>query len=672
MKPEFFEFSSPSDPSFRVILNQDAQNPVILQTPPLNVVCELMEKVERDYISAFWHELMMERSRYDEGLPFALAAFRGGMTLIQPDAVVRELTRQSGRECNVWVREYLKGFSLAELQTALHAIMPRTIDDAIALLQNAGNQRLHAFSLIQCATQWPNFEDLVREFIEKVRAGKTTDSSFALFALVAMRSEGWIVFPTETNRQLGKLVGAATVRGRRWGDPSRLLSPDLKNLQNELEAVPAGDQLRTNDYSKVRYAIYGTNLRNINDLSWPLAAEILRKSASGGLIDPSAAIRDHWRKLCRAIVPSYGDNQTPVPSFLHNGPEPNNPLKRVLECPKDGLIGEHVLLAEFPSPTDPGYQVRVNLGSDSTIVEEPSYDTLIKVIREVEQVYVSEFWNHLLSPSPFVQQFPVALACTLQGHTQIRPAVVYEKLTGFNDLTLAETLQALRQYPFSELVSAISALRPNSVTHALALMTDAGKARFQGFSVSELVSKSTSFSSLVASLASTAMKSGALSSKRFAQQMLVAFCSLNWITLPAVVCNHIGDVLRGLHAKTSWIPDPMLQLKGGVSELYMALVGEAAASDERPSAIQIFYCRVAVLSTTMRGLGDLSVPLVNTLLACDHASRERKLVGPPSALRARWYRLCGANGPSLGNLSEGNDHVAELAKRCPEDTRLYG
>jgi hypothetical protein len=150
--PLTLQFPSPIEPKFTVILNQDPWTPVILQQPHMRMVCSLLEKVESEYLSAFWEEVIVKESPNDKGLPFALAAAKGRVTLIKSDVVEKELFKQSGRKCSLKTREYLQSFSLVELQSALRAITPRRINDAVALLWGAGNERLQAFSLVQFRT----------------------------------------------------------------------------------------------------------------------------------------------------------------------------------------------------------------------------------------------------------------------------------------------------------------------------------------------------------------------------------------------------------------------------------------------------------------------------------------------------------------------------------------
>ncbi len=475
MKSEILKFASPSASKYAVVLNQDPYRAVLLERPDMGIVCKLIEKVESEYVSLFWEQLLLNRSPYDAGRPFALAAFKGGQLLLNPTNVTRQLALKSGEPCNVKAGEYFKNFSFSELQSAIMDLKPTTIAAALELLTQTGKQRMHAVSLLECAKNFANFDELVNELTSSGTRNRY-EYGCTLCVLVAMRSEGWIILPTKSNNRLGRARGKASTDDS-WLDPSHFLSAELEQLEIDLATRSGGPIHRVkNERSKVRHAVYCTNLRDVRDISWLLAAEILKKSNSG--VDPTRALREHWRELCRTNAqPSI---ELMASSFARSGcgSDVDNPLAQLLQ-EKSAVPHPCCKSTEFVSPKDHVYRVVLNQDADNAlIVAAPSREEIEQVLSDSEQYHIDKCWDWLCSPSPFIQNFPNALALTTRGHTAIMPAIVCEKITGHVDLNNNEALEELRRYPLSELTSAVRALKPSSISKATAMMTTSGRTRF--------------------------------------------------------------------------------------------------------------------------------------------------------------------------------------------------
>ena len=659
--PSTSTFPTPADPRRKIIFNRDPLFPVILQTPERHQIHSLIEDVERLYVDSFWAQVLCKPSPYREGIPFGLVSANSGVSLLSTSDVLAQAEKQTGRKSSGSATDY----SIDELRAAILALKPKTVNQVNDRLKEHGRSKFMGFSLLDLEDQHTEFTKLVQELIKR----GTDGTSFALGALVAMRCKNWLILPIQVNMCIGQAAAVAHSRGKNWANPLNFLSDSLRQLYYELIGTalePQGNNRAARfDGTKARLAVFCTNLASKQDFSWPLAAELLKKHDGGGQnFDPSAAIRDHWRQMCRV-----------------NGPTPESfpaeaaGQKSVILPWQSKEPDETPECRLFTAPDDPKYQVRLNIDNNSPhILSRVGRNELLETMQRVEEEYVAEYWAELCTASPHKVELPYALAGSAMGHTLVQPVAVYEQISGHNDHSNPEAIAELKRYPMTELCKAVQALKPNSVNATLALLTENGRLRFQAFSLVDLGLGEPTFKRCVLSLIGKATASGYQTGKSLAQQALVALRSKGWVILPDSVNHHIGRVLRGVNGTDrSWGTDPMVHLQGEVEQLYRQLVGEVIKEPSHSrSSDDLCICRRAVLCTNVRSTRDLSMPLIDTILATDADTKKKGMAAVASAtLRARWQRLCEANGPAaMIPMSTQNDHRSALAKRCPPDERL--
>ena len=671
--PTKIEFSSPADPKRRVVLNQDPEIPVLTQAPTRSELIHFLSEFERSYVDAFWTNLLCKPSPFVRGIPFGVAASNGGLTLLPIGSVLAAAERLIGRKAVVGKKGATE-FSMAELTASVMALKPSTISEANDCLQKSGQGRFLAFSLVDLAQRYSGFEELASEIVKRVINNGTT-RTLAVNVLVAMRARQWLVLPTEVNRYAGLVIRAARAKDRAWADPLNFAGKSLNGVYRKLletnQTLPAY-QTKIAE-AKARYAIFCTSIQSVEELTWPLANELLKKSANGGQnFDTPTVIRKHWRDLCRA---NAGASDAGKQGF-----EPEKELSSEAEVQEDWIEEAEPTKEgscqrlEFGAPNDANFKVVFNRDQQRPIILGPVPRVeLFELSKQVERDYIRTFWQALAAASPHIEELPYALAGSSSGHSLVRPTVVYERLTGHTDVTDAEALKELRRYPMTELKTAVAASLPETITDAQQRLTESGRIRFPAFSLISLLQRHQSFETLAAELLQIATRQGQFTGKSFAQYVLVSFRAKSWIVLPEALNAHIGHVLRGIHAKDrEWGTNPMDALSGQLKKLYRALAGEAVDEpDHRSVSMQFRKCRQLILCSNVRGTRDLSMPLVEVILASDGEAKARGDVIVSAATRARWQKLCEANGPAaLRPISKVNDHRAALIKRCPYDDRL--
>ena len=697
-EPYKADFTSPQDPSRRIVFNRDPLVSVILKVPKNEELAHVLRDVERTYVDSFWQQVLCRPSPYSSTLPLALAYANHGVTLVTPSKVVAAaatlrdrnqpenekfgtLTFSSahpGGEC-LWSeddgqriltgRQQVSDYSRDELTRALQKMKPKTIRDAEACLNHRGQGKLATVSVLELYSQHTDAEAFLHE-LTKV-ALEDGGKALMLGALVAARSNGWVVLPGEVIDKMAIAVRTARAKDREWSNPMNFLSQPLRLLYDEL-CLPAGVESgpkRVVAESKARFALLSTNLESKEDMSWPLASEIVSKQQFVGQgFDPPFAIRNHWRQICRA----NGARSTDRHEAATAAEAPGFETAAWPSAEPSGLPESRI----FRAPHDPKYEVTLNWDYEKPhIVHHAGREELLKVATRVEHDYIGQFWEQLCAASPHISELPYALAASLGGHTLLPPSAVYAQITGHNDVSSSEALCELRRYPMSELRAAVQKLKPSSINAALGLLSENGRVRFHGFSLVDMIQDEPTFTAYVLSLVKVASDSGFGTCKGLAQHALVALRSKGWIILPESVNQHIGRVLRGVHgANRDWAANPMSFLDPHLQELYTQLLGEAIAGSEEDTAHPLQQCvaRRAILCTNVRSARDLSMPLVEAILATDAQSKANGIAAvPPAALRARWQRLCEENGPAAMRLeAKKNDHRGALAKRCSTTERL--
>jgi hypothetical protein len=662
-QPSSIDFATSCDPARKIIFNTDPDLPFIREGIQAKELRALLCQLEEDYVDAFWLQLLCKRSPYNSELPLALAS-GGGLTLIAPSKVAAAAASNSRRNPADGQKTRISDYSFEELVGALLKIKPATILDAQACLNFKGRERLVGFPIVAMFDKLADSEPFIRQLTKmSLDAG---GQALVLGALVAMRSVGWVILPPEVSLRIGKSIGTGKAKDREWTNPLSHLSPALKLLWDEL-CVPPGiesDDRQPLIESKVRLAVLCTNLQSKGDLNWLLASELLKKREVGGqTFDVPFSLRDRWRQICRqsgAPEVEPNDHMVGAPVEVGNAwpsPEP-------LATPTGRF---------FSAPDDPKFEVILNLDEEHAhILCSIGPDELLPVVSAIEQKYIDKYWDQLCTASPHVCGLPYALAGSSSGHTLIQPTFVYAEISGHKDVSATEAMRDLRRYPMSELCTSVQRLKPHSIAAALDLLSENGRIRFHGFSLVDMAHKEPSFTAYVTSLVKTARAIGYGTDKSLAQYALVALRSKGWIILPESVNHHVGRVLRGVHgAERDWAADPMEFLDAESKKLFYLLLGQVD-SEDRDYSTQHCVARRAVLCTNLRSAKDLSMPLVEVLLATDAQTKEKGMAATaPASLRARWTRICEQNGPAaMRPQGRKNDHRGALVKRCPTPERL--
>jgi hypothetical protein len=662
-QPIIIDFFSPVDPSRRILFNTDSDLPFIQEGLQENDVRVLLCQVEKEYVQRFWEQLVCKPSPYNPKLPLGLAS-GGGLTLLAPSQVASAAAVGRGKSSRAGQVDDVSDYSFEELVDALNRIKPTTILDAQACLYSKGKERLVGFSLVEMFDTSRNIEWFIQQLTSSSLA--VGGKALALGALVALRSVGWVILPPAVSLRIGKAIGTAKAKDREWANPLSCLSPALIRISEEL-CVPPGIESAERQplvESKVRMAVLCTNLESTADLSWPLASELLKKREVGGqMFDVPFSLRDRWRQFCRR------NGATEVETADRPPADPAE-VQQAWPCPEPLGTPEHRI---FDAPGDRTFDVILNVDQKAPhVLCAVQRSDLIQVVTGVEQQHINNFWDQLCTTSPHIAGLPYALAGSSSGHTLISATSVYAEITGLNDVSVAEALKELRRYPMSELCGAIQRLKPNSIATALELLSENGRVRFHGFSLVEMAGREPTFTSYVTALVNTASASGYDTDKSFAQYALLALRSRGWILLPESVNQHIGRVLRGVHGMDrDWAEDPMEFVDAELKKLFCLLLGQVDVEDpDFPN--QHCIVRRAVLCTNLRSAKDLSMPLVETLLATDAQTKEKGIAAIASAsLRARWTRICEQNGPAaMRRVEKTNDHRGALVKRCPDPARL--
>ena len=422
--------------------------------------------------------------------------------------------------------------------------------------------------------------------------------------------------------------------------------------------------------TKSLLAVLCTNVNDVRDLTWELAEQILRKSdAPGQSRDPTSALRDHWRTICRTNEGRVAPESNAFPSW--------SKTELNLSAPRSSwdsseLVAQLPTCEKFHSPLDPTFTVVFNTDTNPLLLSDVSPSQARELLLSVESSYIADFWDTLSQPSPHELSIPYGLRGSKLHHSLVVPARLFASMSGHCDLNCQESLTALRELTFAELAMGIRAMRPITVQDAHALLTEYGRARLRAASLACGVDSHPTFQKLVDFLIHQATSSGHQTGKSIAQHALIAFRNANWVVLPQSIVNHIGTVLRKLHSfELRALADPLFLLTGGLRDLYKELSREnleTVASSKWKFARK---ATLAVLCTNVRDRTDFSMPLADRLLSLEGrtlgwaTSRER------GRARSRWQTVCEENGPNamLPPLHP-NCHRERLSESAPKDARF--
>jgi hypothetical protein len=203
------------------------------------------------------------------------------------------------------------------------------------------------------------------------------------------------------------------------------------------------------------------------------------------------------------------------------------------------------------------------------------------------------------------------------------------------------------------------------------MLTVNGKDRIKCFSLLRLADGLPSFRSLAQSLVDVSVREGG--EKAFAIAALIALRSKAWLILPLSIPQNLGKVSRGIHgAGGGWIADPLNELTGNAREIMGHLLnGSAGTQDVRVDVYLRSKAIIAALCTNLENRSQLSLRLVERILACKDKIAVSPTRNDNSRIRAKWTAICESNGPAatLPEPKFDQDHATELRKRC-DDARL--
>src|ERR1700722_3801104 len=293
-------YASPSDPGRRIVFNQNGQSSLILANPKKHEVRDLLMHLEETYIDRFWSDELCATSPSFTNVPRGVVADRTGNIFIKPSLLIEILVPIESDRPNSDHLTTLKGFSRRALIAAILRLKPPSVEEAVKCLTPFGRQRFYAFSLIGLQAKIRNFPLFVLELERYALRTKGFESRFASLALIALRGANWIVLSRQMDKKIAGFVRSHKAERREWDDPLSYGGSELASLIADLLPRGTTGQRLQLDQGKTRYAVLCTNLRRIQDLSWELASDLMKKSPTEGQsFDPTASIRHHWREICR-------------------------------------------------------------------------------------------------------------------------------------------------------------------------------------------------------------------------------------------------------------------------------------------------------------------------------------------------------------------------------------
>jgi hypothetical protein len=657
-----------ADDRFSVKLNRDGSDCLLLETPRNTEVEDFLKRTEAKYIRRFWKNVLCAESPYQPNVPFGLAAFTGSLTLVDARILLRSMGKQHLVAAGRHVVSYLHLLPKAALISAINAAMPKSISEAHTCLSLTGLSRFEAFSLISL------FDTLQKDFsrmVEHLQRESLTISAgwrFALMTLVAMRAKGWIVLSGALAARVADSLRVAT-KHRTWDDPLSYMDKRSQTFLDNLVPKSTTPRELALSFCRARYAVLCTNMRGTHDLSWNLATELLRKTASAGLMhDYTAAQRDHWRELCRENPRDKNDFRARVETKPQGGKG-----ERGATWPEYPPFVPSQTSEIFHSAVEPAFSVVLNLDRNKPVIHLiPSPNELRSVLIRVETVYVSKYWDALAEQSPYNPQFPYALAGSSAEHTLIDPKRVVEELTGHRDFNSKEALEQLSRYSRSDLRFAIQRLRPKLIQEAFQILTENGRIRLQGFPLAASIERHQSFSAFLTSLVRIASSSGYQTNKALACHTLVAIRARGWISLTVGLCKHMGTVTRGVRAKGhAWKLDTFEFLDDGLIEMLNQIKQSIPLEGERVPSENLLKLKILLLCTNLRGMADLTMPLVDRVLDGSRSNRLTNIGRGLAQFRAACQQICMQNGPAA-MLSPINmdEYRQRLILKAPPDPRL--
>lgn len=644
-------FCSAATPIDEILLNLDETRPIILDPPEPTKLVEILQRVERQYTHSFWENVLCKRSPHSSQLPFALSSWqKRTITLLSPREVLGAVCRADvtmGR-----APKDLNSVPFDALVKAIRSLEPTNVSDALMLLTKAGVQRFNTSPIMQADHDYADFPVALDRLMKHIAQ---PNGRIAAMALVMLRAAGFVLLPSRIVRRIRAFDSVRASEG--WGSAIDFITPELKELLHKLR--PPGqrdaDSLHPNTLNRIYSAILCTGVRSVADVSWSLLYALLK----GTDFDPQ--LRNHWRLLCR-------DNPAPIEFKSDN-------LKEESDHP--WLISENFSIEastceQFDDSSSPSSKILINLDSSGPILlKNVSQAELMPVLQQLEQEWIDAFWTTMRKTSPYDEALPFGLCATEMGHTLIDPGLVISARSGHRDLNSREAMEEIRGLDRKDLISLISTLRPSTIADCHPLLTKNGKDRLKAFSLLKLAKRLDSFSEFAEALVHVGSASDPR--KAFALTALVALRSRNWLVLPLSIPRSLGHVQRGINATTTyWVGDPIFKLSGEARRLMTVLLGSKTlgAVDRHNSCIQTM-ATILILCSTLRRIEQLSLRLVERVLA---RGRDTSISSPnldSRTVRAYWTRLCEQNGPAAMLPSERfeQDHKAELMKRC-RDPRL--
>lgn len=657
-----------ADHRFSVQLNRDGSACLLLETPAVTEVEDLLKCTEAEYIGRYWKHVLCADSPYKPNVPFGLAAFTGSLTLVDARTLLCSMGRRHTIAAGHHHVKYLQSLPKGVLTSAINKMIAKSILEAHTCLSLTGLSRLDAFSLISLFdTLQKDFSRLV-EHLQREALSVSAGWRFALMTLVVMRAKGWIVLPGTLAVRVTESLRVAT-KHRAWDDPLSYMNERLQTFLHDLLPKSTTSRERALSSCRARCAILCTNMRGTHDLSWDLATELLRKTTSAGLMhDYTAAQRDHWRELCRRNPTGITNFHVEADSIPHSDDT---------ECgatwPEYPPIAPNHISERFQSAVEPSFSVVLNLDRNKPMIYLiPSPNELRSVLLRVETVYVSKYWDALAEQSPYNPHLPYALAGSSAEHSLVDPKRVIEELTGYRDFNSKEALEQISRYSRSDLQSAIHRLRPKLIHDALQILTENGRIRLQGFSLTASIGRHQSFPAFLAHLVRIASSSGYQTNKALACHALVAIRARGWISLTVGLCKHMGTVARGVHAKDrAWELDPFEFLDSVLLGLLNQIKRLIPLEGERVSSECLLKLKVLLLCTNVRGPADLTMPLVDRVLDASRSNRLTNTGRGLAQLRTACQQICMENGPvAMLSPMNADEYRQRLMLKAPPDPRL--
>lgn len=289
-----------------------------------------------------------------------------------------------------------------------------------------------------------------------------------------------------------------------------------------------------------------------------------------------------------------------------------------------------IKMQKFRSATSRIDDILLNLDETRPVIlDSPEPATLANILQSVEGQYTHSFWENVLCKrSPTRPELPFGLSSWQKRTIALIPSKQVLNVIATSDVATDRALRDPSSVPFESLVQAIRSLEPTNIRHALTLLSKAGVQRFNTAPLIRVDQDYADFPAVLEYLIQqTAQPNG-----RIAAMALVALRAAGFVVLPSSIVKRIR-VFDSMRAADGW-GSLMDLVTPELMEIHDRLRPPALRDAGTLYKNTVFRIYSAILSTSVKSVGDLSWPLLYALLRGTDSEPE---------LRNHWRVLCRQN-----------------------------